>query len=115
MQANTASAPAGATAISTGSLVRAPQSGTTNWISDRPSASASAKCPASTITRVLPCYCVRLLGFGRSTGLALPVALFLERIGHLAGHIILVVLGENGIGTKCRRALENAFGDDPLP
>ena len=44
--------------ISTGSLARAPHSGTTNWMRENPSASASAKCPASTNTRAPPSYCV---------------------------------------------------------
>src|SRR5438105_3177850 len=115
MQASTASALAGATAINTGSLARPPQRGTTNWIRDNPSASASAKCPASTNTRALPFYCVTLLCLGRGIGLAHPMTLLLQSLGHLAGHVVLVMLGENGIGPEYAGADEHALGHDPLP
>ncbi len=115
MQASTASALAGATAISTGSLARAPQSGTTNWISDNPSASASAKCPASTNTRALPCYLRLVTVSWAKLCLALPVALPPQGVRHLAGHVVLVMLGEDGIGPENARALEHALGHDPLP
>ena len=52
----------GATLIRTGSLVRVPQSGTANWISERPRASASAKCPASTTTGACPSTAVPVVG-----------------------------------------------------
>ncbi len=43
------------------------------------------------------------------------MALLLQRVGDLARHIGLVMLGEHGIGAEPARPLEHAFGDNALP
>src|SRR4051794_22168334 len=111
MQAKVAKPVTGATDIRTGSLARTPQSGTMNWIRDNPSASASAKCPASTSTGPL----LDLLRLRRGVGLALPMPLLLQSIRHFTRHVIFIVFRENGIRTEHIAALQHALGHDTLP
>src|SRR5215217_1094910 len=93
----------------TGSLVRVPHSGTANWTSDRPSASAKAKCPASVSTSAPSSLGLLLRGRG-----ALPMALLFQGIGNLARHVGLVVAGQHGVGLEHARGVQHAFRHDPL-
>src|SRR5688572_32849361 len=93
----------------TGSLVRVPQSGTANWTSDTPNASARAKCPASVSTS--PPSPPGLLLRGRG---ALPMALLLQGIGNLARHVGFVVAGQHGIGLEQARGVQHPFRHYPL-
>src|ERR1700722_422008 len=45
----------------------------------------------------------------------LPVTLFLQGLDDLARHVILVVLGEHGVGRKGAPRLDMALGDHALP
>ena len=45
----------------------------------------------------------------------LPVALLLQRVGDILGHVGLVMLGQHGIGLEHAGGIERAFGDDALP
>ena len=47
--------------------------------------------------------------------IVLPVALLLQRVGDVLGHIGLVVLGEHGVGLEHAGRVERAFGDHALP
>ena len=40
---------------------------------------------------------------------------FFKRFDHLARHVALVMLGENGLGAQLAGRLEHAFGDHALP
>src|ERR1700732_332434 len=43
-----------------------------------------------------------------------PDALFLQRVGDLARHVALIVLGENTVGVKEFVLTKRSLGDDPL-
>src|ERR1700690_251107 len=45
----------------------------------------------------------------------LPVPLLLQGLDNLARHVILVVLGEHGVGLEQAARLDIALGDDALP
>src|ERR1700730_4967297 len=45
----------------------------------------------------------------------LPVSLLLQGFDHLARHVILVMLGEHGVGHKGAPRLDASLGDDALP
>src|SRR5262249_44059752 len=47
--------------------------------------------------------------------IVLPVALLLQSVGDVLGHIGLVVLGEHAVGPKYTSRIEGAFGDHALP
>ena len=40
---------------------------------------------------------------------------FLQRVGHLLGHVILIMLGEHGIGLENAAAIERPFRHHALP
>src|SRR5919107_707871 len=46
--------------------------------------------------------------------LALPVTLLLQRVGDLAWHVGLVVLGQHRVGLEHARPIKHAFGDHAL-
>ena len=48
-------------------------------------------------------------------GALFPVALLLQRVGDFLRHVVLVVLGQHGVGLEPAAGLERAFGDHALP
>src|SRR6478735_8833283 len=57
---------------------------------------------------------ITLWGSGRDRPLPLPVALALQGVRHLAGHVFLIVLGEHRISLEHARRVEHALGHDTL-
>src|SRR5262249_39557851 len=112
MKQNCATAVGPATAISTGSFLRAPTIGTLAWTSARASASTRASSPVSTII-VMPLQSPRARN-ARNASLrpalwrgaefpfvvVLPVTLLLQSVGDVLRHIGLVGLREHAVGPK---------------
>src|SRR4051794_6142063 len=46
--------------------------------------------------------------------IVLPVALLLQRVGDVLGHVGFIMLGEHGVGLEHAGAIERAFGDHAL-
>ena len=95
---------------------RAPSNGTVDWIS------ASAERQHQRVMSGFrdhfdaPCTgAARPRRAGLGAVIVLPVALLLQGVGDILGHVGLVMLCQHGVGPEDAGSIERAFGDDALP
>ena len=66
--------------------------------------------------RIAPCAaCGAADALGLVAVIVLPMALFLQGVGDVLGHIGLVMLGQHGVGLEDAGSIERTFGHDALP